>query len=210
MAQCGNACTVGSIEPKLNEIKVKGFHMGYAQAKLTGSEYLAWEASQAERHMFVAGEVFSMAGGTAEHNRSAFKAAMALERHLAGTPCKTFIGDMRLKVQAADAYFYPDVVVTCDTVDISDPKISTIVAPKLVIEVLSPSTVAYDRGQKFAAYRTLPSLQEYVLIDPESKTLEVFRKNTAGIWELHPSTDLTTNLRFESVDLTIKLEAFFE
>ena len=184
--------------------------MGYAQAKLTGAQYLVWEASQAERHMFVAGEVFSMAGGTKLHNDVAGNTYVALKHHLKGTPCHTYIGDIKVQVRAADTYFYPDVVVTCDTEDIADKTTSTIQAPTLVVEVLSPSTVAYDRGQKFAAYRTLPSLQEYVLIDPESKTLEVFRKNAKGIWELHPSIDLTTNLRFESVDLTIKLEAFFE
>lgn len=184
--------------------------MGLAQAKLSATEYLAWEALQTERHMFVAGEVFAMAGATKDHNDIAGNAYVEFKHHLKGTPCKTYIGDVRLHVAAADAYFYPDVVVTCDNADIVDPKASTIASPKLIVEVLSPSTAAYDRGQKFAAYRTLTSLQEYVLIDPELKTVEVFRKNAVGVWELHPSNSMDDIVTLKSVASNVKLRSFFE
>jgi Uma2 family endonuclease len=183
--------------------------MGYAQTKLTAAEFLAWEATQTERHFFLRGEVFAMAGGTAEHNEAAGGFYADLKQHLKGTPCKTFMGDMRLYVQTADAYFYPDVVVTCDPRDTSDPKISTIVHAKLVIEVLSPSTAIFDRGAKFAHYRTLDSLQEYVLVDPETKTLEVFRKNASQVWELHPSDATHPNVRLNSVDWVSSLNEIF-
>ena len=178
--------------------------------KFTQSEYLAWEERQTERHFYVAGEIYSMAGGTAEHNSIAGNAFSMLRQHLKGAPCKTFIGDMRVQVALADAYFYPDVVVSCDANDVSDPKISTITAPVLIVEVLSPSTASYDRGQKFAAYRTLDSLKEYVWLDPELKTVDVFYKNSAGVWELHASAVATDIVKLRSVDWAGELGVFFE
>ncbi len=165
----------------------------------SGLAYLAWEGEQAERHMFVRGEVFSMAGGTAEHNAAAFSVARELHQHLQGTPCKVFIGDMRLHIAAADCYYYPDVVVTCASIDTSNPKITTLTAAKLVVEVLSPSTSAFDRGDKFADYRRLDSLEEYVLIDPEKGGVDVFRKGADGLWVLHPSNAAAPDVSFASV-----------
>ena len=175
--------------------------MGYAQpiSVFSSADYLAWEGEQAERHMFVRGEVFSMAGGTAEHNAAAFSVARELHQHLKGTPCQVFIGDRRLHVNAANCYYYPDVVVTCASVDTSNPKITTLTAAKLVVEVLSPSTSAFDRGDKFADYRRLDTLEEYMLIDPEKGGVDAFRKGPDGLWVLHPSNSLTPNLTFASI-----------
>jgi Uma2 family endonuclease len=168
-------------------------------ATFSGSDYLAWETAQAERHMYVRGEVFSMAGGTAEHNLVAGDTFATLRLYLKGSPCKVFIGDMRLHIEAADCYYYPDVVVTCASVDTSNPKITTLSAAKLVIEVLSPSTSAFDRGDKFADYRKLDTLEEYVLIDPEKRSVDVFRKGGDGLWVLHPSNSAAPSVSFASV-----------
>jgi Uma2 family endonuclease len=159
--------------------------MTLPNAKMSAAEYLAWEVEQTERHMFVFGAVFAMAGGTAEHGLAAGGTFATLRQHLKGTRCRVFAGDLRLAVLAADAYFYPDVMVTCDSADTQDRKTITMSAPKLLVEVLSPSTATFDRGQKFTFYRTLPSLEEYVLIDPDLRTVEVFRKNANGLWEFH-------------------------
>jgi Uma2 family endonuclease len=94
------------------------------------------------------------------------------------------MSDMRLHVASINAYFYPDVMVTCSAMDLASPRVKT--APKLVIEVLSPSTALYDRGQKFAHYRSLPSLDEYVLIDLDTRCTDVYQKNADGFWVLHP------------------------
>ena len=106
---------------------------------------------------------------------------------------------MRLRVEAADCYYYPDVLVTCAAADINDPKLTTLMGAKLIIEVLSPSTAAFDRGDKFADYRALDSLAEYVLIDPDGKSIDVFRKGTDGLWVLHPSNATTPEVQFDSV-----------
>ncbi len=173
--------------------------MGQALAKLSATDFLKWEHEQPERHIFIAGEIYAMAGGTAEHQDATLATGSVLKAHLKDTRCKVFI-EMRLRIEPADAYFYPDVLVTCDSKDIQNPKITEIQAAVLVIEVLSPSTVAFDRGLKFAHYRLLDSLQEYVLIDPDARTVEVFRKNAANIWELHPSNATSPAVTLKSVD----------
>ena len=167
--------------------------------KLSAADYLTWEVKQSERNIFVRGEVFAMSGGTAEHNEATIDAAIALKRHLKGTSCKVFATDMRLRVETADCYYYPDVFGTCSATDINNPKLTTLTGAKLIIEVLSPSTAAFDRGDKFADYRTLDTLEEYVLIDPDGRSIDVFRKGTDGLWVLHPSNTVSPTVRFESV-----------
>ena len=174
--------------------------MGQALSKQTSAEYLVWEPSQKERHIYVRGEIFAMSGGTFEHNEVTLSIAASLKNHLKGTPCKVGITDMRVAVQKADCYFYPDVVVTCAERDTLNPKITEIQEAKLIIEVLSESTASYDRGAKFADYRLLDTLQEYVLVDPDARTVEVFRKNAANIWELHPSNAASPTVTLKSVD----------
>ena len=160
--------------------------MGHAapQAIFPAAEYLAWEAAQLDRHEYIDGEVFAMAGAEDRHVTVAMNLAFALRQHLAGTLCRTFMSDMRLHGAAANSYFYPDVLVTCSALDLASPLVKT--EPKLIAEVLSPSTAAYDRGLKFSHYRSLASLQEYVLIDLDTRSTDCYRKGADGLWVLHP------------------------
>ena len=109
---------------------------------------------------------------------------IALRQQLAGTPCRTFMSDMRQHVVAANSYFYPDVLVTCSALDLTSPMVKT--EPKLIAEVLSPSSAAYDRGPKFSHYRRIPSLDEYLVIDLDTRSTDCFRKRDDGLWVLHP------------------------
>jgi Uma2 family endonuclease len=152
------------------------------------------------RHELVGGEVFAMAGAGEVHVTVALNVAMALRQHLAGSPCRTFITDMKLHVEAADAYFYPDVMVTCSTTDAADPIVKR--EPTLLVEVLSPSTAAYDRGAKFAAYRRLPSLREYLVVDTDSRGCDLHRLGADGLWVLHPF-DPGQTLELASVGLVL-------
>lgn len=160
--------------------------MGQAAPKtiFTAADYLAWEAVQPERHEYLDGEVFAMAGAEDRHVTVAGNLYIALRQHLAGSPCRTFMSDMRLQVAAANSYFYPDVLVTCSPLDLASAMVKT--EPKLIAEVLSPSTAAYDRGVKFSHYRSLPSLEEFVLIDLDTRSTDCYRKNAEGLWVLHP------------------------
>jgi len=110
--------------------------------------------------------------------------ALALRQHLSGSPCRTYISDMRLHVAAANSYFYPDLMVTCSALDAASPLVKS--EPSLIVEVLSPSTAAYDRGVKFSHYRSLASLKEYVLVDLDSRSIDCYRLGPDGLWVLHP------------------------
>jgi Uma2 family endonuclease len=173
---------------------------------LTAAEFLAWDATQSTRHEFVRGEVFAMAGAGERHVTVAGNMYVALRQHLAGTPCRSFITDMKLRVEAADAYFYPDVMVTCSERDATDPMVKR--EPVLLVEVLSPNTAAFDRGDKFAAYRTLGSLREVLLIDPDLRRCDLFRRQAVDggeAWVLHPSA-VGAGVELVSVGLTVSAE----
>ena len=173
--------------------------------KLTLQAYLDWENAQEARHEFVQGSVFAMTGGRRTHGRVLLNLASHLANALAGTPCQVFVDSM--KVQAAeDTVLYPDVFVTCDAADLATDQIFR--APTLIIEVLSPSTQAYDRSQKFALYRRISALMEYVLVDPDTRRVEAFRRNAAGEWVLHDMSDDDAFVA-TSLDLSIAMTDVF-
>lgn len=150
--------------------------------RFTAEDYLDWEGAQAEKYEFVAGEVFAMGGASRMHVTVALNIAGALADKLEGSPCRTFMSDMKLQVQAVAAFFYPDVMVTCNEVDRRADQF--IAAPILIVEVLSDASAGYDRGDKFAAYRRLPSLQQYILVDPEQRRLESYTRTDERQWLL--------------------------
>lgn len=170
-------------------------------------EYLAWEAEQTQKHEYVDGEVFAMTGAAEGHITVCLNVAMALRQHLKGSPCRTFMADMKVRADASNGFYYPDVVVTCSARDAQDPLVKR--EPTLLVEVLSPSTAAYDRGAKFSSYRQLASLQEYVLIDTDTRTTDVYRKGADGLWVLHPfAGDQAVELA--SVALTMPAAVLFD
>ena len=156
--------------------------------KLTLQEYLDWENAQPEKHEFHRGEIFAMTGGRRTHGRVMLNLARHIGVHLDGSGCQVFADSMKVQV-ADDTVLYPDVFVTCDRGDLATDQIFR--APKLVIEVLSPSTQADDRSKKFALYRQLASLQEYILVDPETRRIESFTRSAQGEWVLHDMSDDT-------------------
>lgn len=174
---------------------------------MSRSEFLAWEHEQLEKHEFWQGEVFAMTGARQAHVMVALNVATLLKSHLRGKPCRAYISDMQLEVEAADAVYYPDVVVSCDPADLLAERVLR--RPTVVIEVLSDSTAAYDRGVKFAAYRKLSSLKEYVLIDPERRTLEIFRRTEQDDWLL-VTRDAARGLVLPSLAFEAGLDAVFE
>ena len=128
--------------------------------------------------------MFATTGGTLRHNRATLRTMMAFESHLAGSPCKVFSGDVKVAVNGTAHWFYPDVLVTCRTGNLRDMSAVAVSEPTLILEALSPSTAAYDRGQKFISLKKLSALKEYALLDTEAPRLEVFRRNAAERFEL--------------------------
>ena len=155
--------------------------MALVQQKMTLDEFLAWEDQQPERHEFHNGEVFAMVGGRRIHECVIGNLAYRLRSHLEGSACQVFVAGMKLQL-ADNTVLYPDVMVTCDRADLRADL--ALRSPTLVIEVLSPSTQGYDRSQKFALYRRLASLKEYILIDPETLRVEGFRREPDDRWML--------------------------
>ena len=170
--------------------------------------YLAWEAEQAEKHEYLHGEVFAMVGARQEHVIVAGNLYAALKQRLRGGPYRAYVSDMKLRVAAADAFFYPDVMVSCDGRDLAAEHF--LEHPTLIVEVLSPGTEAFDRGAKAAAYRLLPSLREYVLVDVAARRAEAYHRTEAGDWLLHDCRPEEEACRFASVELFVPFEEIFE
>ena len=179
---------------------------------MSPTEYLAWEEEQPFRHEYLNGEVFAMTGGTLPHNSIALNLASALKNRLRGTGCRVFINDVKVQVSTKGPYFYPDVVVGCNSEDFQSRKL--ISHPRLIIEVLSPGTESYDRGEKFQKYRQMSSLQEYIVIDPRQVSIECYRLNDRQKWELTPyaSEDLAdpTMVEFPCIEFECSIASIYE
>lgn len=172
----------------------------------TYNDYLEWEQRQPERHEYVRGEVFAMAGTSDRHNEISMNLTALLRQHLRGTPCRVFMAEVKVRVDAADCGFYPDIQVTCAESDRADRLVKR--SPVLVVEVLSDSTAAYDLGDKFAAYQQLDSLREYVLVDQERIRVQIYRRRDGQWWvdNIGPGG----RLRLDSVDLDCPVETLYE
>ena len=179
--------------------------------KMTAQEFSAWELDEPERHEFFRGEVFrvfGMGGARREHVRVSGNCYSAIDQHLGGTPCQAFMADMKVHVLATGDMFYPDVLVTCNEHDLTASL--EMQHPKLIIEVLSPSTATFDRGDKFLTCRRIEALEEYALVDPHSKSFEVYRKQANGRdWLLSPGRS-DEGLLLQSIALTIPPAVLFK
>lgn len=169
--------------------------------------YLAWEREQPTRNEYFNGLIHAMVGGSRKHGEISLNIAAALKDLLRGRACRPFNSDTRVHVEIANAYFYPDVVVSCDPIDLTAEE--GVRSPTAIFEVLSPSIAAFDRGDKFAAYRLLPSLQDYVLIDPETKRVERFSRNADGSWQMVDATG-AKELTVPSLEIALSLRVIFE
>jgi Uma2 family endonuclease len=168
---------------------------------MTAEEYLTWELTQEGRYEYWDGEVVAMSGGTRNHNRVSGDFFRLLADALVDRPCEVYIVDIKVQVEPGQKYFYPDVVVTCDQRD-DDPQL--VKFPCLIVEVLSPSTEALDRGAKFAKYRQFSTLQEYVLVQVDQPMVEVFRRNEQDQWVLSEYA-VDDRLQLKSVDVEMAI-----
>lgn len=175
--------------------------------KLTPEEYFVWEEQQLLRHEYLNGEIYAMSGGTQNHGRIASNIIFIVKGHLRGGGCQVGNSDCRVNIVETKDYVYPDVSVTCDERDRT--AIQAIQYPCLIVEVLSPSTASYDRGDKFRLYRRNPSLQDYVLVDAEKIAIDLYRKNDRGNWEIfnYQSGD---NIDLQSIGLSFSIESVYE
>ena len=151
------------------------------QTRLTPEEYIAFEREALPdadiiRHEYINGELIAMSGASSAHNLITINVSAALHSRLRGSECETYANDMRVSTPATASYFYPDVTVVCEKPRFEDDVFDTLLNPIILVEVLSPSTEVYDRREKFAHYRQLPSLQEYVLVAQDQVRVEHYRR----------------------------------
>ena len=174
--------------------------------QMTPEAYLEWEPTQEDRYEYVDGDVYVMTGGTKPHNRLALNLVTALDGYLQAKGCELYMADVKVQASPTSAYHYPDLVVTCDRREQNSNQF--VQYPCLIIEVLSPSTEAYDRGSKFARYRKLETLQEYVLIESTAIGVECFRRNAEGFWVLHPY-EAGDTVTFESIGFSLAIDTLY-
>ncbi|MBD2311213.1 Uma2 family endonuclease [Desertifilum sp. FACHB-1129] len=174
---------------------------------LTPQDYLDWEEKQAIKYEYIDGRVFAMTGGTIPHNDLAVNLTTALKNHLRGKGCKVLMTDAKVGVSERGPFHYPDVMVTCDERD--KRAIRAIYFPCLIVEVISPSTEAKDRGKKFQNYRRISTLKEYVLVSSEQKFIECFRLNERGVWELYTYSE-SEEVELKSVNFCCPIDEVYE
>jgi Uma2 family endonuclease len=177
---------------------------------LSAEEYLARERQAAERHEYLNGELFAMGGASFRHNTLVANLSGALYARLRGGPCRALTNDMRIQVATTGLYTYPDVVVVCGEPRFGDGELDTLLNPTLIVEVLSPSTEAYDRGQKFAHYRTIESLAEVVLVSQERVAVERFSRLPEGGWLFFEANRLEDRLPLPAIGCELSLSEIYE
>ena len=180
------------------------------QPRLTPEQYLELDRASEFRHEYYNGRMYLMPGGTHPHAIVIANLSRELGLALKARPCIVTTSDVRVRVSRGGLYTYPDVVVVCGTPRYLDDRRDTVLNPVLLIEVLSPSTEAYDRGFKFAQYRTLESLQEYGLVSQSEPRVEIFRRQASGEWLLSEAAGMDAACRFDSADCTIALKDIFD
>ncbi|MEG4349484.1 Uma2 family endonuclease [Microcoleus sp. LAD1_D3] len=176
----------------------------------TAEEYLELEINSQDRHEFINGEIVLMAGGTPDHNEITSILNAILRVSLKGKPYSIFASDQRLWVPQLNNYTYPDVMVVARPIELQSGRTDTITNPLLIAEVLSKGTKAYDRDEKFAAYRSIPSFQEYLLIDQYRLQVEQYSKTDANKWIFSEYSCMGDRLSLTSVAVEISLADLYE
>jgi Uma2 family endonuclease len=174
---------------------------------ITVDEYLEAEANSQIKHEYRDGYIYAMAGASDAHVTIAGNLFAIFRNHLRGSGCRAYVSDMRVNVATRNCYYYPDVLVTCNPIDRELTNYKQY--PCLIVEVLSPSTEAFDRGDKFADYQQLESLQKYVLVSQTRQRVDYFQRSSQGLWVLQ-SYDLGDTLQLTSIDCSLPVVDIFE
>ncbi len=179
---------------------------------LSEAEYLQGEEGADIRHEYVAGQTFAMAGASKAYNAVSGNLFASLRSHMRGMPCRAYMADMKVRVEHADgvSHYYPDVVVTCSPRDTQpEAPANHLLDPILIVEVLSAATETTDRREKMLAYGKLRGLKEYLLVDSQRQSVEIYRKNESGGWDVDiPAADETVNL--SSINLELGFAGIYE
>lgn len=177
---------------------------------LTEQEYLQQERLSQTKSEYLSGQTFALAGASRTHNRITFNIGGMLYNTLRGRGCEAYVNDMRVRVAEVNAYFYPDVVVVCSQPQFLDEQQDTLLNPTLVVEVLSPSTESFDRGEKSFHYRHIPSLKEYLLVAQDRVHIERYVRQPDGQWVLTDYTQPDGVVPIESLGIELPIAQIYE
>jgi Uma2 family endonuclease len=191
-------------------MEVKEPAHAYQKKIYTIQEYLEMEKNALEKHEYYNGEIFAMSGASARHNVISVNVLTALAIALKGKSCRPYGSDMRIHIPENSLFTYPDISIICGDVIISKEDEETATQPTIIIEILSPSTKNYDRGEKFMLYRSISVLKEYILIDSESIHAEHFAFNKEGLWQLKEYNKPEETIIIETLNVQILLEDVYE
>ena len=180
-----------------------------AKARLTVEEYLAIERQAPCKSEYFDGEMFAMAGASRRHNLIALNIGAELRTQLRQRPCEVYTSDMRVKISRTGLYTYPDVAVVCEEPLFEDTDVDTLLNPIVLVEVLSPSTADYDRGGKFEQYRTLPSLQVYLLVAQEQCHVVHYTSQQDNTWLLAETSDMQDGIHLPSIRCDLLLSEIY-
>jgi len=182
----------------------------YNKRKYTIEEYLEMENAATEKHEYYQGEIFAMSGAKVPHNAITTNLLASLWNKLKGQACKPSGSDQRIHIEKNSLFTYPDISVVCGPIITLNDDQYNVLNPTVIIEVLSPSTKTYDRGDKFKLYRDIPTLKEYILVDSESYSIEDFYVNEQGNWELNECRRIEETLVFNSIDVSLALAEIYD
>lgn len=179
--------------------------------RLTPAAYLAYERQQTDaKHEYLDGQLTAMTGASLAHNRIVSNVTGMLYTQFRGRACDHFSNDMRVYIPKTGLYTYPDIVALCAPPEFEDELFDTLLNPSVIIEVLSPSTEAYDRGNKFTHYRSIPSLQTYLLISQNHPACELFERQPDGRWILSDAEGLDRQVTLAAIGCELALAAIYE
>ncbi len=177
---------------------------------MSGEEYLAFERASDEKHEYRNGQIVAMSGARRSHNVISTNISGLLWQHLKGKSCETYAGDMRVYLPSEDLYAYPDVVVVCGEPEFQDEVFDTLLNPVVLVEILSETTEAYDRGDKSHSYRKIASLREYLLVSQNQMQIEKYTKHGDGFWMLTDVSGPEGEVPLESIECTLRLSEIYD
>ena len=175
----------------------------------TPEEYLSFERGAVQKHEYYKGEVFAMSGNTIPHNRIQVNLLRRVGNHLDGKRCEVFGGELRVHVPVNEWYTYPDAIIVCDEPQLLDEEFDTILNPTVIVEILSKSTQSYDRGDKFSLYRSIPSLQQYILISSLKMGVEHHQRQPDNSWLLKETSNEQDSLYISPIQLYLPLSQIY-
>lgn len=181
---------------------------------LTAEEYLEAERKSEHKHELMNGYIVSlpgvtMTGASLEHNQIVGNLMRDIGGFLKGKGCRVFPGDLRVNIPSTNSFTYPDVTIVCGKPELLDDKMDTLINPSVIIEVLSPSTESYDRGNKFFTYQLIASLKEYILVDTKSEKVQVITKKNDGLWKFDTITGIDASITISTIELQIPLSDIY-